>query len=177
MPTCTINTHPNKSNGHPCTPTHTDPSNTHQHIKSVQSTLSHLITTSLPRAMFTHFLVEHGLSQYYLFYWMDLPGGRIRHIIWWIYQTLWPSELKHPSYHRLSMKSQLNVNSSGPKNRMIPKEKYFKIFKVVDSCWTFSTELSDTFRSCFVYGKEQESWKKLYHNRAKKFHLPKEVWP
>ena len=29
--------------------------------------------------------------------------------------------------------------------------------KVVDSCWTFSTELSDTFRSCFVYGKEQES--------------------
>ena len=32
-----------------------------------------------------------------------------------------------------------------------------KSFKVVDSCWTFSTELSDTFRSCFVYVKEQES--------------------
>ena len=30
-------------------------------------------------------------------------------------------------------------------------------FKLVDSCWTFSTELSDTFRGCFVYGKEQES--------------------
>ena len=29
--------------------------------------------------------------------------------------------------------------------------------KVVDSCWTFLTELSDTFRSCFVYRKEQES--------------------
>ena len=26
----------------------------------------HLITTSVPRAMFTHFLVQHGLSQYYL---------------------------------------------------------------------------------------------------------------
>ena len=36
-------------------------------LKSVQSTLSHLITTSVPRAMFTHFLVEHGLSQYYLY--------------------------------------------------------------------------------------------------------------
>ena len=36
-------------------------------VKSVQSTLSYLITTSVPRAMFTHFLVEHGLSQYYLY--------------------------------------------------------------------------------------------------------------
>ena len=36
-------------------------------VKSVQSTLSHLITTSVPHAMFTHFLVEHGLSQYYLY--------------------------------------------------------------------------------------------------------------
>ena len=35
--------------------------------KSVQSTLSHLITTSVSLAMFTHFLVEHGLSQYYLY--------------------------------------------------------------------------------------------------------------
>ena len=30
-------------------------------------------------------------------------------------------------------------------------------FKVVDSCWIFSTKWSDTFRSVFVYGKEQES--------------------
>ena len=36
-------------------------------VKSVQSTLSHLITASVPRAMFTHFLVEHGLSQYCLY--------------------------------------------------------------------------------------------------------------
>ena len=43
-------------------------------VKSVQSTLCHLITTSVPRAMFTLFLVEHGWSQYYL-YWIDLPGG------------------------------------------------------------------------------------------------------
>ena len=42
-------------------------------------------------------------------------------------------------------------------------------FKVVDSCWIFSTELSDTFRSFFVYGKEQESRKIICHNRAKKF--------
>ena len=36
-------------------------------LKSVQSTLSHLMTTSVPRAMLTHFLVEHGLFQYYLY--------------------------------------------------------------------------------------------------------------
>ena len=30
-------------------------------VKSVQSTLSHLITTSAPHATFTRFLVEHGL--------------------------------------------------------------------------------------------------------------------
>ena len=36
-------------------------------VKSVQSTLSHLITTSVLRAMFTHFLVEHGSPQYYLY--------------------------------------------------------------------------------------------------------------
>ena len=36
-------------------------------LKSVQSTLSQLITTSVPRAMFTHFLVEHGLSQCHLY--------------------------------------------------------------------------------------------------------------
>ena len=40
-------------------------SHTTSKVKSVQSTLSHLITTSITRAMFTHFLVEHGLSQYY----------------------------------------------------------------------------------------------------------------
>ena len=36
-------------------------------VKSVQSTLSHLITTSVPRAMFTHFVVEQGLSQFCLY--------------------------------------------------------------------------------------------------------------
>ena len=45
-------------------------------LESVQSTLSHLITTSVSRAMFAHFLVEHGVCQYYL-YWIDLPGGWI----------------------------------------------------------------------------------------------------
>ena len=30
-------------------------------------------------------------------------------------------------------------------------------------------------RSFFVYGKKQESRKKIHHNRAKKFHLPEEV--
>ena len=30
-------------------------------------------------------------------------------------------------------------------------------FKVVGSCWISSTEWSDTFRSFFAYGKEQES--------------------
>ena len=36
-------------------------------IKSVQSTLSHLISTSVPRATFTRFFVEHGSFQYYLY--------------------------------------------------------------------------------------------------------------
>ena len=49
---------------------------TNSEVKSVQSTLSHLITTSVSRAMFTHFLVEHGWSQYFL-YWIDLPRGWI----------------------------------------------------------------------------------------------------
>ena len=43
------------------------------------------------------------------------------------------------------------------------------LLKVVDSCWISSTEWSDTFRSFFVYGKKQESRKKIYHNRAKNF--------
>ena len=34
-------------------------------VKSVQSTLSHLASNSVPRATFTRFLVEHGLFQYY----------------------------------------------------------------------------------------------------------------
>ena len=34
-------------------------------LKSVQSTLSHLILTSVPRATLIRFLVEHELFQYY----------------------------------------------------------------------------------------------------------------
>ena len=39
-------------------------------VKSVQSTLSHLICqmlTSVPRTIFTRFFEEHGLFQYYLY--------------------------------------------------------------------------------------------------------------
>ena len=50
-----------------------------------------------------------------------------------------------------------------------------KPVKVVDSCRTCSTECSDTFRSFFVCGKEQESRKKICYHRAKKIHLPKGV--
>ena len=35
------------------------------YVKSVQSTLSHLMSTSVPRATFTRSLVEHRLFQYY----------------------------------------------------------------------------------------------------------------
>ena len=42
-------------------------------VKSVQSTLSHLISTSVPCATFTRFFVEHGLFQYYL-YLTNWPG-------------------------------------------------------------------------------------------------------
>ena len=38
---------------------------TRYNVKSVQSTLSHLISTSVPRTTFTRFLVEHQLFQYY----------------------------------------------------------------------------------------------------------------
>ena len=41
--------------------------------------------------------------------------------------------------------------------------------KVVDSCRTCSTECSDTFRSFFVCGKEQESRKKYVITVQKKF--------
>ena len=34
-------------------------------LKSVQSTLSYLKSTSVPRVAFTYFLVEHGLIKYY----------------------------------------------------------------------------------------------------------------
>ena len=39
-------------------------------------------------------------------------------------------------------------------------------FKVVDSCLIFSKIGSDTFKSVLIYGKQQESLKKI-HNRAK----------
>ena len=42
-------------------------------------------------------------------------------------------------------------------------------FKVVDSCRTCSTKCSDTFRSFFVCGKEQESRKKDVITVQKKF--------
>ena len=37
-----------------------------------------------------------------------------------------------------------------------PWGKRFDIVKIVDSSWVFSTKWSDTFRSFFAYGKEQE---------------------
>ena len=43
------------------------------------------------------------------------------------------------------------------------------LFKVVDSCQTCSTKCSDTFRSFFVCGKEQESRKKYVITVQKKF--------
>ena len=55
------------------------------------------------------------------------------------------------------------------------KNVWRSMIKVVDSCWISSTEWSDTFSNFFVYGKKQESRKKIHHNRAKKFHLPEEV--
>ena len=45
----------------------------------------------------------------------------------------------------------------------------FSKIKVVDSCWTFSTELSDTFRSCFVYGKSKDHEKNYMITVQKKF--------
>ena len=43
-------------------------------LKPFQSTLSHMKSTSVPRATFTRFLMEHGLFKYY-FCFIDLPGG------------------------------------------------------------------------------------------------------
>ena len=44
-------------------------------------------------------------------------------------------------------------------NKQLSVSKKF-CFKVVDSSWISSKEWSDTFRSFFAYGKEQESRKK-----------------
>ena len=67
-------------------------------LKSVQSILSHLITASVPCAMFTHFLVEHGWSISIPIILNRFTWG-LNYIIWWTSQTLWPSESKHFSYH------------------------------------------------------------------------------
>ena len=50
----------------------------------------------------------------------------------------------------------------------------FVFFKVVDSCWIFSTKWSDTFRRFYGYENEEESLKKFCHDRAK-IHLPEGV--
>ena len=39
----------------------------------------------------------------------------------------------------------------------------------------FSKTWSDTFRSVLMYEKEQESRRKIFHNRAKIIHLPEKV--
>ena len=59
--------------------------------------------------------------------------------------------------------------------RFVHVSGHIFLFKVVDSCRTCSTKSSDTFRSFFVCGKEQESRKKICYHRAKKIHLPKGV--
>ena len=59
----------------------------------------------------------------------------------------------------------VKINYSSDKDqttRFITWQQKRFLFKVVDSCWISSTEWSDTFRSIFVYGKKQESWKKKY---------------
>ena len=52
----------------------------------------------------------------------------LNYVIWWISQTLWPSESKHFSDH-CQWSSQLNVNSSGPK-RFDSKRKIFLDIKM-----------------------------------------------
>ena len=48
--------------------------------------------------------------------------------------------------------------------------------KVVDSCQIFFLKTgSDTFRGVLIYGKEQESRKKIFHNRTKNIHLSEKV--
>ena len=84
-------------------------------IKSVQSTLSHLMTTSVPRAMFTHFLMKQR-------------GAWIISILFILNGFAWGVELhnlmnfSNPLLFRVetfelsqSMKSQLNANSSSLK--------------------------------------------------------------
>ena len=103
-------------------------------LKSVQSTLSHLITTSVPRAMFTHFLVEHGLSQYYIHIEWIYLGVELHNLM----------NISNPLTFRvktfqlsLSMKSPLNVNSSGLKRfdseRKIFQDIYSKCLIITDN--------------------------------------------
>ena len=93
-------------------------------LKSVQSTLSHLITTSVPRAMFTHFLVEHGLSQYYLYEWIYL-GVDLHNLM----NISNPLTFRDETFQlSLSMKSQLNLNNSGPKRFDYERKMFYKTF-------------------------------------------------
>ena len=44
----------------------------------------------------------------------------------------------------------------------------FQSLRLLTHVRFFSKTESDTFRSVFIYGKEQEFGKKVFHNRAKK---------
>ena len=84
-------------------------------IKSVQSTLSHLIMTSVPRAMFTHFLMKQcgawTISILFIlngFAW----GVELHNLLNFSNSLLFRVETFKLSQ---SMKSQLNVNSSSLK--------------------------------------------------------------
>ena len=91
-------------------------------LKSVQSTLRHLITTSVPHAMFTHFLVEHGLSEYFFILNGFTWGVELHNLM----NVLNPLTFRVETFQlSLSMKSQLNVNSSGRK-RFDSERKIFQ---------------------------------------------------
>ena len=90
-----------------------------QLLESFQSTLSHLITTSVPRAMITRFFVEHGLFITIYIEQTDLGVGfhnlinNLKLLTFRITTFEW----------LLSMKSQLNMNFKGPQ-RFISKRKH-----------------------------------------------------
>ena len=55
------------------------------------------------------------------------------------------------------------------KNDQKSTAEYILHIKVVDSFRILLKTVSDTFRSVLIYGKEQESRKTIFHNRAKQF--------
>ena len=120
---------------------------TSEFVKSVQSTLNHLITTSVKLAMFTQFLVKNTIYIEWIYLGVELHN---------LMNMSNPLNFKAERFQlSLSMKSQLNVNSSGPKRfdseRKIMFYKTFICFYVSEAkplCFSLCSRMFDDVERC-----------------------------